>query len=176
MQRIAIIGSSGSGKSTLALELHTILKLPLYHLDQYNWQPGWVARPFEEFSQLHTQLCTQNRWIIEGIYTRTFEERIKTADTIIYLDFSRIICIWRLLKRLYYYYNKPTPSSAPGCPERFDLQFLRYVWNFNRWYKSEIAQLLIHYRDMKTIYIFTKPQHLRSFLTTIKEKNEKIDN
>jgi len=44
MQRILVIGSSGTGKSTLARQLASKLALPIIHLDQEYWQPGWVAR------------------------------------------------------------------------------------------------------------------------------------
>jgi len=170
MQRIAIIGSSGSGKSTLALQLHTMLQLPVHHLDQYNWLPGWQARSYEEFAQAHTNLCTQQQWIIEGIYTRTFEERIQYADTVIFLDLPRTICLWRILKRTIRYYNKPTPSSAVGCPERFDLKFLNYVWNFNYLYKKEIVNLLEKNRINKTIFIFNNETSVATFLQSLKKR------
>ena len=55
--KIAIIGSPGSGKSTLAFQLHKKLHLPLFHLDQYFWQPGWQRPDREEFAKKHQQLC-----------------------------------------------------------------------------------------------------------------------
>lgn len=39
--KIAIIGNAGSGKSTLSAKLRALLAIPLYHLDQYFWKPGW---------------------------------------------------------------------------------------------------------------------------------------
>lgn len=170
MQKIAIIGSSGSGKSTLALQLHVLLKLPVYHLDQYNWLPKWQARPFEEFTQKHTQLCLKEEWIIEGIYTRTFEERIEHADTIIFLDFARSTCIWRILKRTLRYYNKQTPSGAFGCHERFDIKFLNYVWNFKNLYNHQILELLTKKKDEKTIYIFKNDRMVHKFLHVVKKR------
>ena len=53
--KIAIIGVPGSGKSTLAFKLHKILHIPLFHLDQYFWQPGW-QRPDREESTIARQL------------------------------------------------------------------------------------------------------------------------
>ncbi len=175
MHRIAIIGSSGSGKSTLALQLQKILQLPVYHLDQYNWLPGWQARPFAEFALEHTLLCKKENWIIEGIYTRTFEERIKHADTIIFLDFARMICLWRILKRTIQYYHKTTPSSAHGCYERFDLYFLNYVWNFNSLYKKDILRLLEENKKNKAILIFQNRKTVFTFLNTLKIKKEPIN-
>ena len=42
MQRILVIGSPGAGKSTFARRLADTLDLPLMHLDQQYWLPGWV--------------------------------------------------------------------------------------------------------------------------------------
>ena len=168
MQRIAIIGSSGSGKSTLALQIHEILGIPVYHLDQYNWLPGWQARPFEDFARAHNQLCMQEQWIIEGIYTRTFEERIKHADTIIFLDFSRIQCLWRILKRTFVYYNKQTPTSAHGCRERFDLSFLKYVWDFKKLYNNQILTLLYEKTSKKRVYIFNNKVIINDYINQLK--------
>ena len=49
MKRILIMGCAGCGKSTLAKELGQILILPVYHLDVYYWQPGWVETEKEIF-------------------------------------------------------------------------------------------------------------------------------
>ena len=41
MKKIVIPGNSGAGKTTLALQLQQKLNLPLYHLEQLWWLPGW---------------------------------------------------------------------------------------------------------------------------------------
>ena len=44
MQRIVVMGPPGSGKSTLARRLGARHGLPVFHLDQAYWRPGWVER------------------------------------------------------------------------------------------------------------------------------------
>ena len=39
MQKILILGNSGAGKSTLAIKLAKILNFPVYHLDNYLFNP-----------------------------------------------------------------------------------------------------------------------------------------
>jgi len=65
-RKIAIIGCAGSGKTTLGFQLQKKLNLPVYHLDQYYWQPNWERVEFEVFSNAHAGLCEQDEWIIEG--------------------------------------------------------------------------------------------------------------
>lgn len=63
-----IIGCAGSGKTTLAFKLHKKLNLPLIHLDQHYWKPGWKRSDLYEFAQIHDNFCQTDKWIIEGSY------------------------------------------------------------------------------------------------------------
>ena len=78
--KIAIIGNSGSGKSTLAFQLHKILHLPLFHLDQYFWKPGWQRPNRDEFAKIHNNLCDGNAWIIEGMAIRLYVRNFNTKQ------------------------------------------------------------------------------------------------
>lgn len=40
MQRVLVIGPCGAGKSTLGVELGQKVGLPVFHMDQLDWQPG----------------------------------------------------------------------------------------------------------------------------------------
>ena len=48
MQRVMILGQPGSGKSTLAQKLGACTGLPVFHIDNIHWSPGWVERPSDE--------------------------------------------------------------------------------------------------------------------------------
>ena len=48
MERILIIGCGGAGKSTLARQLGERTGLPVVHLDQLFWHPGWVESTKDE--------------------------------------------------------------------------------------------------------------------------------
>ncbi|MFZ3034860.1 MAG: hypothetical protein WA138_12715 [Parvibaculum sp.] len=49
MQRILIIGGPGGGKSTLTRALMQKLDLPVTHLDQIWWTPGWIPRDLDDY-------------------------------------------------------------------------------------------------------------------------------
>lgn len=131
MRRVLIIGPCGSGKSTLARELAPRLGLPLVHMDQLGWQPGWIET---EKAELHGRLAdavAHDTWLIEGNYGSTLAPRLARADTVIYLDFPIRLCLWRLIRRIFTHREQSRPDMPEGCPERFDLAFFWYVMNWN---------------------------------------------
>ena len=132
MERILIIGCSGSGKSRLARELKEKLGLPLIHLDQLWHKEGWRHITREEFDSRLAMAMNMDRWIIDGNYSRTIPQRLSKCDTIIYLDFERWECLLGVAQRILTYRGKVRPDMAEGCPERFDWEFIKFVWNFNK--------------------------------------------
>ena len=131
MQRILIIGCSGAGKSTLARELGEKTGLPVVHLDGLFWEPGWVESSRDVFDARLIAELEKPAWIIDGNYARTLPLRLEKCDTVIYLDFPRWLCIFGVLKRVLTTYGTVRPDMPEGCPERFDWEFLKWVWNFN---------------------------------------------
>ena len=55
------------------------------------------------------------------------ERRFEEADHILYLDFPRRICLPRVLKRWITYRGKTRPDMGPGCKEKVDWPFLKWV-------------------------------------------------
>lgn len=128
MQRIMVLGvSSGVGKSSFSRRLADISAIPVYHLDACFWKPGWVESSKEEFSEKQQQLVEQDRWIIEGNYTGTYEIRSQKADTFIYLELPLAVCLYRVVKRRIMNHGKTRPDMAIGCPEKLDKGFLKFI-------------------------------------------------
>jgi len=131
-----IIGCSGSGKSTLAAELGEITGLPVIHLDKLFFRKDWVSVSESQFdTQLQTEL-NKDRWIIDGNYNRTLHQRLSRCDTVIYLDFNRLICLRNVLKRVWRYKGTTRPDMGEGCPEKIDSEFIKWIWNFNGTYRE----------------------------------------
>lgn len=132
MHRILIIGCCGAGKTTLARELGARLGLEPVHLDRLWWRPGWRERGREEFDAELAELLRRPEWILDGNFQRTLPERLKFADTVILLEYPRSRCLWNTFKRYFRYRGTSRPDVGEGCPERLNLPFLRYIWNYNR--------------------------------------------
>ena len=129
-RRIAIIGSGGSGKSTLARDLSVKLDIPVVHLDAIFWRPGWVEQPQHEWRARQQELVRADSWIIDGNHGPTLDVRLSAADTVVLLDLSRFICMWRVVKRRLLYRRRPRVDRAPGCDEQLNWKFLRWVWTY----------------------------------------------
>lgn len=165
-----IIGCAGSGKTTLAVNLSKLLGLPLYHLDQYYWSAGWVRPVKEEFTKKHLELCKKESWIIEGVSKETMKTRMEYADAIIFIDMPRYICLYNVLVRSMKYYGQVRFASAEGCPERFDLEFLKWIWDFEKNYNPKIYNLIHEFKNVKLVYIFKSYKDVNDFLNQLKKK------
>ncbi len=65
-QRIAIIGNAGGGKSRLARYLGDALELPVFSVDDVQFQPGWLSSPLEAVADIHSEWLREPRWVIDG--------------------------------------------------------------------------------------------------------------
>ena len=166
MERIMIIGCGGSGKSTLARQLGEKLNLPVVHLDRLFWKPGWQQVSTEEFDEKLAAELEKPQWIIDGNFTRTILQRIAKCDTVIYLDYSRIVCLWGVIRRVIKSYGKTRPDMGEGCPERIDFEFLRWVWNYNRQNRDKNYRYLNEAPHAET-YAFKTRRQLKKFMRTL---------
>jgi adenylate kinase family enzyme len=148
------LGSAGSGKSTLSRKLGSIFDLPVIHLDRYYWNPNWVPTSDEEWDQRVEALSRQERWIMDGNYSRTLDIRIGRADTIIFLDMPTLLCIYRVIKRRVMYHRKTRPDLNERCPEKLDWAFLKWGWNFRRRSRPRVVQKLQEASSEKQNYHF----------------------
>lgn len=130
MRRILVIGCGGAGKTEFAWRLGERLRLPVHHLDRLWWRPGWVATSPDHFDAELAEILRTDAWIMDGNYRRTLPERLRYADTVIWLDYPRRVCLRRVWKRFRRYRGTARPDMTPGCPERLDWDFLRYILRF----------------------------------------------
>jgi len=132
MKRVAVIGSGGSGKSTFSRALGEITGLPVVHLDKLHWHPNWVGTPADEWEQVVRREIEKPEWIMDGNFGGTREMRMQAADMIVMLDLPRWLCMYRILKRPIVYRNESRPDMGEGCHERFDWEFITWVWNYRK--------------------------------------------
>ncbi len=164
MQRIAIIGCGGSGKSTLARELGAVLGLPVHHLDQLYWHPGWVETAPTQWRALQQQLCSQPAWIMDGNYGGTLDLRLAAADAVVFLDLPTRVCLWGAVRRFLQHRGRSRPDMAVDCPERLDAQYLWWVCNYRRTRRSGILRRLQQLSREKRVVILQSRRAVAEFL------------
>ena len=127
MKRVMVFGGSGSGKSTLARKIGQITGLPVVHIDPMYYRPGWEPRPKPETRALVLEATAQAAWVFDGNHHSTFPQRLERVDHVIWLDLPTWLRLWRVVARTWRYRGQPRPDMAPGCPERFDFEFI-FKW------------------------------------------------
>jgi adenylate kinase family enzyme len=167
LRRIIVIGSGGAGKSTLARRLGARLGLEVLHLDALHWQAGWVEPPKEVWKRHVEELLTRDSWVMDGNYSGTMQRRIEACDTVVFLDLPRLVCVWRALKRMVVYYNRRRPDMAEGCRERFDLKFLRWIWDYPERTRPKVVELLTSAAPDKRIVWLKSRAEVEDFIDSL---------
>lgn len=160
--RISIVGGSGSGKSTLCNILSKELNLPAIHLDAINFNANWVETNKEERDKIISDKSSEDKWIIDGNYNKTLKERFKKADLIIWLDYSTCMQLKGVFKRYFKTRNKER-TEIPGCKERLNFKFIKYVATYNKKKRPVIADYLKDIPKDKVIR-FKKQKDLNKWL------------
>ena len=99
MARVVVIGTSCVGKTTFAQALARGLNFPHVELDSLHWQQNWIPRPPEEFRALTAEALAKDCWITDGNYGAVRDLVWSRATTIIWLNYSFPVVLWRALVR-----------------------------------------------------------------------------
>ena len=167
MKKVLVIGSGGSGKTTFSKRLAARTGLPLIHLDQLFWRPGWEPTPDAEWDRRIAELSARDAWIMDGNYGRTIATRMAAADTVIFLDLPRLVCTWRIVQRQIRYAGRSRPDSAPGCPERLTWEFVSWVWTYPSRRRPEMMQRLDAVRSTKKVVILKSQREVDAFVASV---------
>jgi adenylate kinase family enzyme len=142
VRRVAILGTGGSGKSELATEISRRTGVRVVHLDVLVWAPGWTPKPREEARRALDYAVARERWILDGNFLDVGDSRFERADTVIFLDLPRAICLRRVLWRLVRDRRRSRPDLPPGCTEGLDLELLRWIWRYPSTDRPGVLELL----------------------------------
>ncbi|WP_042149344.1 ATPase AAA [Paucisalibacillus sp. EB02] len=171
MKKITILGNPGSGKSTLAKQFGQLLEIPAYHMDALYWEPGWKPAEESVFLKRHDELLMQDSWIIDGNYSISLPKRLEDADTIIFLNYSTLQCLYGITKRRIMYRKKTRSDIGKDCPEKLDWDFILWTKNYNRNKAPKMHDRLATLRN-KDIHIFINRRQLNKFLRSLKQNLE----
>ena len=177
LQRILIVGPPGAGKSLFGKKLAKCLNQPLYHLDDYYWLPGWQRIDKRQWLQILRELCSNKNWIIDGNHAKTFAQRAIYADTIVMLDYSPLLCLWRFCKRSikrYFKINDNLPINIQNDSTHkpiFSIQWhiLRLILKYR--FKTKGEMLKISNAIGCSIVVLKSDKHSEKFINHCKSSN-----
>jgi len=163
MRRVLVIGSPGAGKTTLAARLAARLGVPVHHLDQYHWDPGWRYRDGAQSREAVRALSETPAWVMDGNFGESFDLRMSRADTLVWLDYPRTTCLRRILTRTVKDYGQQSPDLPEGCPEGFDLGVLRFAWRFPAESRPQILTALERHGSHLNVFVLHNDREVTAF-------------
>src|SRR5919199_236026 len=94
-KRILILGRTGSGKTTLARELTAALGVPHIELDSLYFGPDFTTAPLPVLRERTSEAIAGERWVTDGNKRAVRDLVWPRADTVIWLDYSVGVSLWR---------------------------------------------------------------------------------
>ena len=171
MKRVLVIGSSGAGKSTLARRLSEKTGLKIIHLDKLYWKPNWIEPEKDAWKATLEKVMQAEAWIMDGNFSGSLDIRLQACDTVIFLEMPRAVCVYRILKRVAFSYKKTRSDMAENCPEHFDWEFLKWIWDFSNRSKPKIEERLKHFGREKTIIRLRSKKEVEDFFVNYFQKS-----
>lgn len=152
LRRFAIIGPPGSGKSTFATKLGQALNIPVHHLDRNMFESDGRKKDRQELLAMEQAMVREESWVVEGCSLSTLATRFERADAVLYFNFSRLLCIYRIIKRTLFFDDQ---LAETGCAREVNFRLIQYIWNFNGSKKHLIENLknqhpLVEFQEIKT--------------------------
>lgn len=135
MKKVIIIGCPGSGKTTFAEKLRDKTGLPLYYLDAIWHKPDRTHISRENFDARLREIFAEDKWIIDGNYSRTIEVRLKECDTVFLFDLPTEVCMQGATERLgkgrydIPWIDTEIDPEFKGQIERFSIDVLPEIYN-----------------------------------------------
>lgn len=168
--KISIIGGCGTGKTTLASNLGKELKLPVYHIDGIHHLENWELRDKAERDKIILEKVSESKWIIDGTYRSTLDQRLQNSDLIIYLDYSSFAQVKGIMGRFIKNHGKEK-EEIPGCKEKMSFEFFKFACNWRKDKRDEIIGK-INKIDPNKVIIFKNRRQLNKWYK--KQFNKKI--
>ena len=168
MKKVIIIGCPGSGKTTFAEKLRDKTGLPLYYLDAIWHKPDRTHISRADFDARLTEIFSEDRWIIDGNYSRTIEIRLKECDTVFLFDLPSEVCLQGATERL-----GKGRYDMPWIDMEIDPEFKGQIERFSIDSLPEIYNLLEKHGQNKNVVVFKTREETDAFLrSTQGGKNE----
>lgn len=170
MRRVNVVGTSGSGKTTFAAELARRLGVPHVELDALSWEANWVSAPPDVLRERVARAVADDGWVVDGNYSATRDLVWARADTVVWLDLSLSVVMWRVIARTMRRSLRGDELWS-GNRESLRLALSRdsiILWALTtyRRRRRDYPQLFAQYPDVRFVRV-RSPAQARAFLEAI---------
>jgi adenylate kinase family enzyme len=170
---IHIIGTSGSGKTSLAHEIAKRLNIKHIELDALHWGPNWTEPPIDEFKDTVSIALQRPQWIVDGSYGKVRHMLWEKVDTVIWLDYSLPIILFRLFRRTIArtaFKKRLWNDNQESFSEQFFSRESLFLWTIQTYprRKKQYPQWFKEYPHI-TVIRLTKPSRARALLKSLQQ-------
>ncbi len=119
-KKILILGNACAGKTVLARKLAQKYRLPLFHVDSFQYDPDLQIQEHQKTLQKLAEIQKSDQWIIDGYGPLDdLIERLNKADLIIFIDLPLWKHYgWAVVRVLKTFFRKARPELPQGANER----------------------------------------------------------
>ncbi|MEK7113469.1 MAG: hypothetical protein AAB873_01440 [Patescibacteria group bacterium] len=133
----------------------------VYYPNPFSWKH---IENRDEWKQKVRELVSSDRWIIDGHYNSTLNIRVPRANTIIFFNFNKILCLYRVCKRAM---NKTQPfDKAEGNFNRLSWNLIKKIIIFSQ---KKVWGHLEPHKDTKKIYVVHNSKETEKLLLELIE-------
>ena len=169
MKKVIVIGCPGSGKTTFAEKLSEASGLPLYYLDAIWHKPDRTHISRDDFDKRLHEILSEEKWIIDGNYSRTIELRLSACDTVFLFDLPTELCIQGATERL-----GKGRYDMPWIATELDPEFENEIIEFRDNKLPKIYNITEKHCHNKKIIIFKSRKDADDFINNIAQNHEII--
>ena len=166
--RVCVIGSAGSGKTTFSKKIGNLIGITPTHLDKILLGENWTDLTHEQHVQILKPIVDKPTWLIDGMWSKTLDMRYKNATLVLFLDYKPAVCAWRAMTRSLKHMGKQRDDLAPGCKDKLDLKFYKYILGFRKGCRLKVLQAMQDHPSVPII-AFTKPKQAQEFFKQLEE-------
>lgn len=119
----------------MAVALGERLGLPVTHVDDLCWSPGWVQRSREEIDAKVLPVLAGDAFVIDSVYRFHNAHALARVDVVVGLDYARAVSLTRLVRRTWRRIRS-RELVCNGNVETLRLALARdsiIVWHFRSW-------------------------------------------
>lgn len=117
-----------------------------YNLDNVFWRGDGTHISAEEFDRQLEEALSQDAWIIDGDFNRTYERRIAAADIVILLDYPEEVCLAGIAGRV----GQVRPD-IPWVGRELDPALVAHVRAWRTATRPKLLELLTKYPEVKVV-------------------------